>query len=182
MINHVPHSFYSNNWQQPTGSLLLSEQHQWLTDAGSLTERLATLGSFSVEPLSQIETQLTLDQAEFLDLEPHSRCLLREVMLCVNQVAYVYACSVLPFSSLADHNQPLAHMEKRPLGSELFRFPSAERQKLEICWLAADQLPAYVNANCSRLLARRSLFIKHQQPLLVAECFLPTLWQHLEGA
>jgi chorismate--pyruvate lyase len=74
----------------------------------------------------------------------------------------------------------LATLEERPLGSELFRFPEAQRQRMETCWLPATQVPLSLSNDTDELLARRSLFFKNGLPLMVAECFLPALWQRLE--
>lgn len=58
----------------------------------------------------------------------------------------------------------LRRLNERPLGEFLFRDPRLQRSQLEI-------------VQSAEIWGRRSLFISHERPLLVAEFFLPALLQ-----
>lgn len=179
--HHTPHSFFSDSWQSTATLDLCALERSWLDDAGSLTARLCTLGEFRVQLLDERQIALSDDDAGFLQLPPLNDCLLREVILRVDNTPMVFATSLLPLASLAGNNQVLGQMHERSLGSELFRAPCATRPQLEACFMPANQLPdaCQLRGHSTKLLARRSLFIKQQQPLMVGECFLPSLWQRL---
>lgn len=177
MTNHAPHPFFSNQWQSPQRLSLSALERVWLEHTGSMTAKLGQLGRLEVMPLQESSTGLAADEANFLGSPLDSDCHLREVVLSVDATACIYARSLMPLSSLAGANQQLSQLATTPLGAALFRAPEAERRYLEACRLPASQLPIEVESQQQLLLARRSLFIKNGQPLLVAECFLPNLWQ-----
>lgn len=179
--HHTPHHFFSDSWQTTAALNLSALERSWLEDAGSLTARLCTLGEFRVELLHERQISLPDDDATFLQLPRLSACLLREVILRSDNIPVVFATSLLPLASLAGDNQVLGHMRERSLGSELFRNPCATRQQLQACCMPASQLPnaCELDGSTPKLLARRSLFIKQRQPLMVGECFLPSLWRRL---
>ena len=179
MTDFAPHAFFSNHWQAPEQLRVTPVQQRWLLAAGSMTAQLQALGELSVRSLHEHESTLPEDEADFLGVPPASPCLLREVALCVDDAPCVFARSLLPLSSLTGTNAVLATMAARPLGSELFRAPEAERRTMQACLLPGEQLPQNLACQQPELLARRSLFLKNGLPLLVAECFLPALWQRL---
>ena len=178
MTNSFPHAFFSRHWQAPEQLTLTPLEQHWLQATDSMTARLQALGKLSVQSLNETSAQLADDEADFLCLPAGSDCLLREVLLCVDAAPCIFARSLLPLTSLSGANAVLASMAARPLGSELFRAPVAERRLMQACRLPAAQLPEAIAAT-DNLLARRSLFFKNGLPLLVAECFLPALWSRL---
>lgn len=145
----------------------------WLADPGSLTARLKTLGHFRVAPGYHAVAQPGRAEQRLLGLPGRERALIREVTLIVDDRPVVAARSVLPLRSLRGANRVLGHMGSRSLGSELYRRPAAVRDQvwvrrgrpqpdLPLCW------------------GRQSRFLKRGQPLLVAEYFLPALWQKVQ--
>lgn len=69
-------------------------------------------------------------------------------------------------------------MGTRSLGELLFSDRAFLRGPIEVCRYPAASLPAEVRAE--RLWGRRSCFSRDGLGVLVAEVFLPTLWQRVE--
>lgn len=172
-------TLFSTTWQCPSDFVLSRTERDWLEDTSSLTAKLSRLGNLQVEVFCQKRQPLANDDAGFLGLALPADGLLREVILHVDSVPFVYARSLLPVASLVGDNASLAHLDDKPLGSELFKTPPAQRLRLEVCRLSSRQLPERLQHSPGPHLSRRSLLIKHQQPFMVAECFLPAFWQRV---
>lgn len=151
---------------------------RWLLDRGSLTSRLQHLshGQFRVEILSQRWAKPRLSEARALAINPHRTALIREVILCGNNEAWIFARSVLPQSTLTGRLRSLRHLDNRPLGALLFNDPGMRRSPIEIACFTADNplIPESVRSQ-QPLWARRSCFFLDTKPLLVSETFLPAL-------
>jgi len=147
----------------------------WVRDPASLTHRLRARGAFSVLPLEQSIQPPRPDERRLLGQQPRQWALIREVLLQLDGRPVVYARSVLPLSSLRGGNRRLAHMTRRSLGAELFRAPAAKRRAVWLARVPGDALPAETRAT-GPVWGRQSLFLKRHAPLLVAEFFLPALW------
>ena len=72
-------------------------------------------------------------------------------------------------------DEPTVVVELGTGGHLLFRDPAFARQPIEACRYPAALLPAAVRAE--GLWGRRSLFCQGALGVLVAEVFLPALWQ-----
>lgn len=146
----------------------------WLLDRRSLTARLleASHGDFRVERISQGWQVPAHDEALLLKLKPRQKALVREVLLYCHNEPWVYARSVIPPTSLAGSLRFLRKLKNSALGSLLFKDPNLQRSPFEV---AAVQLPNHSIPIYSdgQVFGRRSLFHLYQQPLLVAEIFLP---------
>ena len=94
--------------------------------------------------------------------------LIREVELIGQGQPWVRARSVLPVTSLNGPGRRLRRLGNRPLGHLLFRDPTLRRGDIEIALLQQPE---------GAVFARRSHLLYHGQPLLVAECFLPALFE-----
>lgn len=178
-LRHPAPFLDSLHWQVPARQRPPAAACHWLLDQGSLTRRLQALGHFRVEPRSQQISVPGAAEARLLGLPARRRALIREVVLHVDDLPVVYARSVLPLASLKGANRVLGHMARRSLGAELFRRPAAQRVALWVAEWPASQLPLTVTAPCW---GRQSLFLKRGHPLLVAEVFLPTLYQLASSA
>jgi chorismate--pyruvate lyase len=140
----------------------------WLLDPGSLTSRLKALAGsrFNVRVLEECwirHTSPSLLQC----FEPHvarQRLWSRKVLLQCGDTPWVAAHSLIPVSSMQGPLKRLRRLDERPLGEFLFRDPALRRYQLELTHSAS-------------VWGRRSLFYLHDQPLLVAEFFLPALLQ-----
>jgi chorismate--pyruvate lyase len=99
-------------------------------------------------------------------LSPGRYALIREVALLGQGQPWVRARSVLPVGSLVGPGRRLRKLGNRSLGHLLFRDSTLRRGPIEIARLAQPEGLVY---------ARRSHLVFHGRPVLVAECFLPSL-------
>ena len=159
----------------------------WLRGRGSLTARIQAYcrNDFAVFPLRQERARMSRDEQQLL--ESHLPVAwVREVVLLADGIAVVFARSVLlPRARTA---WPLFFRAgKRPLGALLFDDPAVCRGPLEAAridprhslWRLATRHGVLSGALTPlvppALWARRSLFWREGQPLLVQELFLPAI-------
>jgi chorismate--pyruvate lyase len=155
----------------------------WLSDRQSLTARLlARCEEFRVQRLQQREARCLQDEFETIGLAKRSQVMERDVLLVCDDVAVVYAHTVLPLSANASQWPLFATLGNRSLGTTLFNDPQVERGALHFARLRLThplmQRIAGLNlleAQTSSLYARRSLFTRKGSSLLVTEVFLPTI-------
>ncbi|QXI28465.1 chorismate--pyruvate lyase family protein [Pseudomonas vanderleydeniana] len=154
----------------------------WLFDEGSLTRRLTQLcnNTFSVTPLFEGWQPLRDDECAALDLPLDSLGWVREVYLRGHGQPWVFARSVAAQSVLQQGGLNMDELGSRSLGELLFCDQAFERQAIEVCHYPAPWLPAEHRAD--RLWGRRSRFNRGPLSLLVAEIFLPSLWQAVDAA
>jgi chorismate--pyruvate lyase len=150
----------------------------WLFDPASLTARLkqrCTAG-FRVEVLSQAMEKPRLDEFKALGMGTGSYALVRQVRLCCGSDCWVYARTVIPFSTLKGKQRIYANLGTRPLGAMLFADRTMLRDEVMVTSLAGSQLPAGLGLeNQDTVWGRRSVFRVGGKPLLVSEYFLPAL-------
>ena len=162
------------NMRQLTRQQLPDTVRPWLLDRGSLTARLikASHGNFRVQLLEQSWRVPTDDEAALLNMKQRQKALVREVLLICNDEPWVYARSVIPFSSLQGPLRFLRKLQNSALGALLFKDPFLVRSHFEVAdiTLPNNLIPVENSANT---FGRRSLFYLQNQPLLVAEIFLP---------
>lgn len=152
--------------------------HDWLfVDKGSLTRRLTALaeGAFSVEPLLQGWQPLRDDECAALGVATGSEGWVREVYLRGHGQPWVFARSVAARSALQGSGIDLQSLGTRSLGELLFSDPAFARGTLQARRYPPDWLPVAVRQ--PQLWARRSRFTQGDLGVLVAEVFLPALWQ-----
>ena len=165
-------------WQSPNAHKLTSTLSDWLLEPTSLTARLKQhCQNFRVDVLGQQVEPCHVDEANAY-IVAGEQVLVREVLLYCDNVPQVFARSILPLSSLTGTEQQLAHLGTQPLGQVLFNNPSLERKGIEIAsfdqhssvgkFAQQLQLPDH-----QTLWGRRSIFMLHNKPLMVAEVFLP---------
>ena len=153
-------------------------QHDWLyEDKGSLTRRLSALadGAFSVTPLTEGWQTLREDECTALEVPAESHGWVREVYLSGHEQPWVFARSVAARQALEQSGLDLPHLGSRSLGELLFSDPAFHRSQLEARHYPSDWLPEAVRR--PDLWARRSCFSQGNLRVLVAEVFLPALWQ-----
>lgn len=152
--------------------------HDWLyVDKGSLTRRLTQLadGAFSVTPVAEGWQRLRDDESAALGVPEQSEGWIREVYLRGHGQPWVFARSVAARSTLEQSGLDLPRLGSRSLGELLFSDPAFNRGPLEACHYPDAWLPQPVRQ--AQLWARRSCFSQGDLRVLVAEVFLPTLWQ-----
>lgn len=155
----------------------------WLIDRGSLTARLIAKseGEFRVTVVRQIIGVPRLDERQALGMKRPALALIREVILCGRNEAWVFARSLLPLASLTGKLRHLRKQGNRPLGAFLFSQPHLARSAIAVARISRDH--GYVPNNLvgdQLLWGRRSVFYLQQKPLLVSEVFLPAFADRLD--
>jgi chorismate--pyruvate lyase len=140
----------------------------WLSYPFSLTQYVErrTQKSVSVQVLTD-KNQLVLNDEQDLFQRSFSRCRVREVYLCIDDIPVVFARSILPTSSSTGINRDLLQIGNRPLGEVLFKngkAPILLRQITEIAHIG---------------FGRRTLYQLRGHPILISEFFLPALLEKI---
>lgn len=153
---------------------------EWLFNQDSLTRRLTGLSGdrFSVTLVREGWQALRDDECAALDLPAASEGWVREVYLRGRGEKWVFARSVAARSALQAGGLNMDELGTRSLGELLFSDPAFERGPLEICHYPASWLPQ-PDASPD-LWARRSCFSRGPLKLVVAEVFLPDLWNAIQ--
>lgn len=155
------------------------DQHTlgWLFDEGSLTRRLTHLSHdhFSVTPLYEGWQALRADECLALGIAVGAEGWVREVYLRGHGQPWVFARSVASRVALERGGLDLETLGSRSLGELLFCDQAFIRHPIEVCTYPTAWLPTEMA--CAGLWGRRSRFARNGLDLLVAEVFLPTLWQ-----
>jgi chorismate--pyruvate lyase len=150
----------------------------WLTDSGSLTQRLREHAgtSFRLHVLAEQREPLRHNDATRMQVAADQQALIREVRLDADGQAAIHAVTVIPASTLDQHPE-LATLGARPLGEALFERADVARAPFEVACLGpshplAARALAAAGQERARLWARRSVVRVAGQPLLIHECFL----------
>lgn len=152
----------------------------WLLVTGSLTAHVRALcpGDFRLRVLRQRRACPRPDEARALRLGYPGRVLLREVALCCGERPLVIARTVIPLSSLRGRRRRLAGLGRQPLGELLFADRSTRRGALAIARVDLRQAGVRdTPRGQGRVWGRRAVFRIGGAPLLVAEYFLPALYE-----
>ena len=147
----------------------------WLTDDGSLTERLISLrrGTFSVQRLYQGWQVPLPSERLLLEIPQRQVALIREVALQLDGNTVVFARSVFPHASLQGSLGHLRKLQNKSLGAILFKHPGMHRRPFELARIPGDSpyLPRDLQ-QASPAWGRRSCFDLEGKKLLVSEVFL----------
>lgn len=166
-------------------SMVPPELHSWITDNGSLTQKLvaASDGAFEVRVLQEKWQMVDdVEERKLLGLDSGDEALVREVVLCCFGSPWVYARSVLPATTLVGPEEQLQFLENKPLGALLFTHPDMRRGSIHLSRLSAETVNQRVGAAVHEGLTepvwgRSSLFFLSDKPLLVSEYFLPAVYR-----
>ncbi|MDH0745964.1 chorismate lyase [Pseudomonas sp. GD03842] len=153
---------------------------EWLFHEDSLTRRLTRLSneSFSVMPLFEGWQRLRADECAALQLPTGSEGWVREVYLLGCGEKWVFARSVAGRAALAQDGLHMDQLGTRSLGEWLFSDRAFVRGPLQVCQYPTRWLP---DADAGEeLWGRRSCFRRGPLSILVAEVFLPTVWQVID--
>jgi chorismate lyase len=174
-----------SHWRRRPSAAARAAQKDWLTRTGSLTRHLSTLGRVEVRVIREHAAQPWPDEAACLGISARTPVWLREVVLYVDGVAMVAAHSIAPLSVSRGVWRAMRALGTRPLAELLYTDAEVARSALTSRRLTA-RAPLYryargFDASGARsLLARRSVFMRRDAPLMVTECMLPALWRALE--
>lgn len=164
---------------QPTSYTALND---WLFDQDSLTQRLTQLcrAEFRVKVLAEGWQILAENECQALNIASSSCGWVREVLLCDGDQPWVFARSVAGKTALTASGFDISQLGTRSLGELLFSNPTFDRGAMYIVRMPCQQLPEQARPLAKKqkyLWARRSCFQQNELGVLVAEVFLPQLWQ-----
>jgi len=160
----------------------------WILDSSSLTQRIKdycdcyNLGGFRVRVINQGMAFPSHDERFRLNIKNRRYALIREVVLYCGDLPLIYARTVIPSATLTGPQKQLALLGTRPLGAFLFSQPDLHRDAMEVAVLHRGQqlfdlAVRHSTLKADHINARRSIFRLKDKPLLVAELFLPTIFE-----
>jgi chorismate--pyruvate lyase len=173
----------NTTWQPPVDVSLPENLLNWLLDPSSLTTRLRQCcQQFRVELLGQEIQTCSVTEAT-TDIKAGEQVLVREVLLFCDDMPQVFARSLLPLNSLTGEEQQLAHLGNKSLGQVLFSKKELRRKSIEISAFSTGSAVAILAKQLklpikTELWGRRSTFMLHDKPLMVAEIFLPNAFAY----
>ncbi|MFT5758916.1 MAG: chorismate--pyruvate lyase [Alteromonadaceae bacterium] len=165
-------------WQSTSNFTIAQPLLDWLLDPCSLTARFKKhCQHFRIEVLGQ-QIQACASSEANEDIKAGEQVLVREVLIYCDDKPQVFARSLLPLKSLTGEEQQLAHLGNQSLGQVLFNNPELIRKNIEVSSFDAqdslsDLLISLSLPSSDEIWGRRSVFILHDKPLMVAEIFLP---------
>ena len=175
-----PHSFWSINTIAPS----TPQEQYWLQRPGALTAGLRKLGHVDLRVVTEHPDALTSAEAWMLQRPEGSSIWVREIVMAIDGVDSVFARSFTPLPASLGQWSGMRQLQTRPLADMLYNDPDITRSRFYMCRLTVQE-PMYRSAlqafktHCPPapdLLARSSVFWRNDEPLLVAECFLPHFW------
>jgi len=178
------------HWRVAPLPRFTSDQKDWLTRGGSLTAHLRMLGTVAVRVTREAVAQPWTDEHYALDVSSRAPVWVREVVLSVDGTPFVVAHSIAPVAASTGVWQAMRRLRTRPLAELLYSDSSVARSALAsrrltarhpLYALAARELDIRGEARPHSLVARRSVFERHGEPLMVTECMLPALWAYLSA-
>ncbi|KND56191.1 Chorismate-pyruvate lyase [Candidatus Paraburkholderia schumanniana] len=172
------------HWRVIPLPTLSDAQKDWLTRGGSLTAHLRALGLVTVEVTREVVDIPWQDEARALGVTPRTPVWVREVVLRVDAVPFVVAHSIVALGHSTGVWQSMRRLRTRPLAELLYSDSSVSRSALASRKLTARH-PLHRLARAQAedaghaLVARRSVFKRHDAALMVTECMLDALWIRL---
>lgn len=148
----------------------------WLTCQTSLTEKLQQLTGQAVSVEVLCEDQCLLQQdAKLLQQPAKAEGVCREIYLHSAGLRWIGARTLIPKSLW--HQQALAGLGNRPIGTLLFEQPVNSQRQIECCYLEAKHHHFdLLNKHELGLWGRRSVFFIEQSPILIYEFFSERLY------
>jgi chorismate--pyruvate lyase len=173
-------------WLAAAPPVLPPALRHWLFRPGALTAGLRQVGHVRLRVLAEYADGAPRDEALAMGIAPGSPVWIREVLMSVNGVDSVPARSLTPLRASHGAWQGMRRLLTRPLADMLYHDSTVIRSPFA-CRRLASPVPFYTTArdvlpanrreqDAGRVWARRSVFWRQGQPLLVAECFLPGFW------
>jgi len=178
-------------WLPAAPPLLPPTLRHWLFRPGALTAGLRQVGQVRLRVLAEYADGAPPDEAQAMRIAPGSPVWVREVLMSVDGVDSVPARSLTPLTASHGTWQGMRRLSTRPLADMLYHDRTVIRSPFACRRLAAP-VPFHATAlralgagrqdpEAARVWARRSVFWRMGQPLLVAECFLPGFWSLTDG-
>ena len=177
-------------WQQHVPRIASIHSH-WLTDPGSLTQKLKNhCQCFTVQRINQVSAPLHLSETVAMKLPRTRHVLQRQVLLICNGAPAVFAHTVTPMASVSRDWPFFNQLGNRALGVALFANPLIQRISFEYTRLCAHdalyqmaQTALQQNGHAAdlppHLWARRCVFTHSRRPnsrMMVTEVMLPEVY------
>ena len=174
-----------SGWQSAPPPSLTSHQKFWLFRPGALTGGLRRLGDVDLRVARERVEALRVEEAWMLARPARSGIWLSEICMAVDGVDSVFARSFTPLANSHSLWQGMRRLRTRPLADMLYHNPQITRSRFFTCRLHRQHplyrsMQSHLGGACPEapaILARCSVFWRLEQPLLVAEAFLPDFWK-----
>ena len=173
-------------WNSRPPPALNATQKRWLMRTGALTSALRQIGTLELRVLTEQVRSLTREDSHLLGVPPRQPVWAREIVMRIDGIECIVARSLTPLRASHGVWQGIRRLRTRPLADMLYHDASIRRSDFEVARLMRrSALFQTVRRNLANeatlpLLARRSVFWRSGQPLLVSECFLPAFWERLQ--
>lgn len=153
-------------------------QRAWLCRPGALTAGLRQLGKVRLQVLREAIEHLPASWADESGLATGCAVWWREILMFIDGTPAVQACSFTPRAASLGAWKAMRGLGQRPLADILYQDPRIQRSPFRFGRLHAkhDNEPWVGTQKDTLILARHSVFVRLDQPLLVAEYFLPGFW------
>jgi len=158
----------------------------WMRYSGSMTQRLReTADNVRVKVLQHQWQTVDEDNADYLNIPPHSKAIVREVVIYGDDQPWLYAISIFPEAVVALTDDQLVDLGEKPLGEILFSRSDIQRGDIQFSELSDQQTKdvckkSGLPVSKKRLWARRSYFELQGQKLSVLEVFLPAFVEKIQ--
>ena len=166
-------------WRPALPAARRSGIESWLTDSGSLTQRLRRSSArLELRLLRQGPARALRDEYPLLGLPQGRKVWRRDVLLVADGVPRVLGHSVCALSALRGPWRLLRHLGVKPVGDAVFTRPQTRRSAMRVKRLSAAH-PLLRLARCNgpareeARWSRRSSFVYGGSSLWVSEVFFP---------
>jgi len=170
-----PAPVYPPFWRAAAPRTLTPLQKHWLLRPGALTGGLRRLGELNLQVIREYACGAPPDEAAGLHQPARTPVWVREIRMSLAGTPVVAARSLTLLTASHGVWQGMRQLRARPLADMLYHDPHITRSDFAMARLRAplafytalhQQMPM-----AAPLFARRSVFWRHGQPLMVAECF-----------
>lgn len=151
--------------------------YSWLSEPGSLTERLKQhCNYFSLKLISQDWGKSLPTEADALQIAPTAPAMIREVALVCDDKPCIYARTIFPEATYTANEASLARLGTTSIGTLLFADAKMQRSQFEVAIVKPGDYLFHLARGDELLRAdcwsRRSIFFLAGHPLLITEVFL----------
>lgn len=164
-------------------------ERYWLRRPGALTVGLRSLGQLELTVVRERLVQPHADERRAMRLANRAPARVREIHMAISGRVVVVARSILSREGWAGPWKALRQLGGRPLADLLYDDPKVQRSVFQTTHLHSPHPLARLAeqfdlgrdpSNHPSYWARRSVFWRNGQALLVAECFMPSFWELLD--
>lgn len=176
----------SAHWSRVPLATATPEVRFWLQRPGALTAGLRELGELNLTVITEVVGPPNRSEQQALGSLGMRAARIREIQMALDGQVCIVARSVLSLAAWRGSWRALRGLGHRPLADLLYDDPHVKRSHFEsarlrhperLAKLAGRLAAADLAAARQALWARRSVFWRQGQALLVTECFLPIFWE-----